>query len=69
MLLQVVKTMEQQGQIVDKQRIKHRLEQLFSRQSGGKRAAYRSHHIPNENLERLKFWLGLENSYYGPGPL
>ena len=57
--------MEQQGQTVDKQRIKQRLEQMFSRQTGGRRASYRPHHAPNENLERLKFWLGLENSYYG----
>lgn len=63
-LLQVVKTMEQQGQPVDKQRIKLRLEQMYSRQSGVKRAS-RHTQAPNENLERLKFWLGLENSYYG----
>ena len=66
LLDQVVKTMERQGQMIDKQRIKWRLEQMFSRQSGAsKRASYRHHHAPNENLERLKFWLGLENSYYG----
>ncbi len=64
--VQVVKTMEREGQIVDKQRIKWRLEQMFSRQSGVKRHRNpQASSVPNENLERLKFWLGLENMYYG----
>ncbi|KAK9865371.1 hypothetical protein WJX84_012366 [Apatococcus fuscideae] len=66
--LQVVKTMEQQGRTIDKERIKQRLEQMFSRQGRVRRqgrAAHRQHLAANENLERLKFWLGLENSYYG----
>lgn len=62
---QVVKTMERQGQSVDKERIKQRLEQMFSRQGRVRRSSNRQHSATNENLERLKFWLGLENSYYG----
>ncbi|KAK9868727.1 hypothetical protein WJX84_006572 [Apatococcus fuscideae] len=62
--LQVMKTMESQGQPVDKQRIKRRLEQVFRRQSKVQRASHRHMPSTNENLERLKFWLGLENRYY-----
>ena len=65
LLEQVVKTMERQGQSVDKERIKQRLEQMFSRQGRVRRSSNRQHFVTNENLERLKFWFGLENSYYG----
>ena len=63
-MIQVMKTMESQGQPVDKQRIKRRLEQVFRRQSKVQRASHRHMPSTNENLERLKFWLGLENRYY-----
>jgi len=60
--------MERVGRQVDKARIKAALEDLLRQQSalqGRRRSRMRSPRNPG--LERLKFWLGIPNSYYESG--
>lgn len=67
-LLQLARAMERRGKNVDKARIKRTLEIVIrSRERASKvRAGAAAASQPrNENLERLKFWLGLPNRYYG----
>lgn len=55
--------MERMGERVDKARIKNTLEVMMQQQSA--MALGRQKRRPrNEALERLKFWLGMPNSYY-----
>lgn len=55
--------MESVGRQVDKARIKRALEDMMRRQSAALQGRQRKR-IRNEGLERLKFWLGIPNSYY-----
>lgn len=67
MLVQFLRAMERRGKNINKASLKATLETVLrsqmqarkARQSPGLGAQ------KNENLERLKFWLGIPNRYYG----
>jgi hypothetical protein len=54
--------MERMGGRIDKARIKAALEAMIQRQSA--HMGRQKRRPRNEALERLKFWLGIPNSYY-----
>ena len=54
---------ERVGHIVDKERLKKALEAMMQRQSATLRGQQQKR-PRSEALERLKFWLGMPNSYY-----
>ena len=64
LLAQAVRAMESVGRQVDKARIKRALEDMMRQQSAALQGRQRKR-SRNEGLERLKFWLGIPNSYYG----
>ena len=61
MLAQVIRAVERRGERLDRERIKRTVQAVES--------AYRKSRTQpgrNSNLERIKFWLGLPNTYYDP---
>lgn len=60
-----MRAMERRGKNIDKARLKQALEVVIRSQSNALRRRSGLSPARNENLERLKFWIGFPNRYYG----